>query len=117
MSLTEGKRARPAHPDGAGPAKARAEVAWVATRDEDDFRSALCQSLGNFEPTQIRQGNVQEYEVGDKLERELDGGLPAVGFSHDLVTLTFQQAPGRSPKGGVVVDDQHTGLHVQIVTH
>ena len=49
MSLTEGKRARPAHPDGAGPAKARAEVAWVATRDEDDFRSALCQSLGNFE--------------------------------------------------------------------
>src|SRR5918997_1819688 len=94
----------------------RAEVASVATRRQDNDRTAAAAERGgDLKPVQVREEDVEEDDVRREATRLEQGGAAVLGLTDDLVAVGLEQQAHAASKRRVVIDDQNRLLHRFIV--
>jgi hypothetical protein len=68
--------------------------------------------FGDLDPTQRREPDVQQNQIGRELRGLLDGFGAISGFANDVpFHCGLQHAPNMAPPWFVVVDNQHAVSH------
>lgn len=93
------------------------EVGPVEARGQDHLRRSLgCpQSLGEFEPVEVRQLHIDDRQVRRVLPRRAQSLAAVSGFGDDDETGPFEELASCCAEGAVVVDDQDAQGHCWIV--
>src|SRR4029079_4911269 len=75
----------------------------------------LRQPRRHFEAVDVRQLDVEQYDVRVQARDRLESALAVLGFADDLVALPFELTPGARPEARVVVDYQYRGVHAGVI--
>lgn len=83
----------------------------------DEHHDRHCLSLGkqlcDVKAVQVRQLDVEQHDVRTKHGRRFERRGAVTGLADDREAPGLKQRCGRSPKGGVIVDDQHRLPHAR----
>jgi len=76
----------------------------------------LCEPPRDVEPRNVREQHVEQNGLRPEPQRCVDRAGPVRRLADDGEACFFQQATRELPKGRMVVDDQHSPVHVRIVS-
>jgi len=81
----------------------------AAARGQDDRerRVVVRKPLGDREPVEVGQLDVEQDDVGAQLSHRSERGRSVRSLADDVERARLEQRASRSPKRAVVVDDEH----------